>query len=101
MQNKKSYILIFTSEELHAYELKTIPAQGVKEQTFKLDKFDVQSSDRLRYNCVLKTKKKGRIFIGGERGQVSELVIETGGNNKGGVVRKIFNKAKNLVLGTA
>lgn len=48
---------------------------------------------------MVKTQKKGRLFIGGEKGQVAELIIETGGL-KGGFVKKMIGKARSMIMGT-
>jgi hypothetical protein len=64
------HILISTVEEFHVYEIKT---EG--DAKFSLIPQSQLSTDRTCYGCLVQLNNK-RIFVGGERGKISELNIE-------------------------
>ncbi len=64
-------LLILTTEEIHLY---TLSHSG----PLKLDRYQAPlSTDNIRYSVAFQTKKSKRVFIGGDNGKVSELILES------------------------
>ena len=57
------------------------------------------SSDRVRYHCCHQMKRSGRIFIGGDRGKVSELTLEIESADKGSFITRAIRATASRIVG--